>query len=147
MFHTLAPWRFVFHTLGPRGTPHPLLHTGIFLTNGSKDPLAMDYCGLRFSALRGANIDASFILCKKYYHFYHCKFRVCAVCPFLYFHTVGFHPLERLEALRAFSHAGTALWRFHTLGPGGTPPDPSSILGAPIDKPPCGSELLHALCL
>ena len=52
--------------------------------------------------------------------------------------------------------ASRALRTFHTLAPlsdGFTrwdqegPPTPSSILGAPIYKPPCGSELLHALCL
>ena len=59
MFPTLATFRFVFPTLGPRGTPHPLLHTGLCLTNGSKDSLAMDCCTALFSALRGRFIDFS----------------------------------------------------------------------------------------
>ena len=56
MFPTMATCRFVFPTLGPRGTPHPLLHTRIFLTSGSKDSLAMHNCTILFSALRGGFI-------------------------------------------------------------------------------------------
>ena len=41
----------------PEGPPHPLLHTGIFLINGSKDSLAMNYCTFLCSALRGRFID------------------------------------------------------------------------------------------
>ena len=40
-YYAPATFRFVFPTLGPRGTPH---HTGIFLSNGSKDSFAMNHC-------------------------------------------------------------------------------------------------------
>ena len=102
------------------------------------------YCGLRFLALRGANIATSFILCKKYYRFYHCKFAVRCLSVSVISHGgipsfgAGRGPaglFTRWHRSLAVSHDGTR-WD----------PHPFSILGAPIYKPPCGSELLHALC-
>ena len=77
--------------------------------------------------------------------FYHCKFAVRCLSVSVISH--GGIPsfgaaggpaglFTRWHRSLAVSHAGT--WR--------DPPTPSSILGAPIYKPPCGSELLHALC-
>ena len=124
MFHTLAPWRFVFHTLGPRGTPPPPPPYWDIFDQWEQGSTCNGLLWASIFGPAGRKYRYLFHFVQNYIIIYHCKFRVCAVCPFLCFHTVGFHPLERLEALRAFSHAGTALWRFHTLGPGGTPPPP-----------------------
>ena len=53
MFPTLATFRFVFPRWDLEGPPHPLLHTGIFVTNGSKDALAMNHCTICISGPAG----------------------------------------------------------------------------------------------
>ena len=145
MFPTLATFRFVFPTLGPRGTPHPLLHTGIFLTYGSKDALAMNHYTICIFGPAGQIycflIVFSCILSQESGNYLFVTFPApfCAFPRRDSFFGGGWRPCG------PFPRWTPSLHRFPRWDSEGPPPTPSSILGSPIYKPEGGSEIFHAL--
>ena len=145
MFHTLAPWRFVFHTLGPRGTPPPPPPYWDIFDQWEQGSTCN---GLLWASIFGP-------AGRKYRYLFHFVQKILSFLPLQV-------PRVRCLSVSVFSHGGIPSFgaaggpaglftRWHrslAVSHAGTrrdPPTPSSILGAPIYKPPCGSELFHAL--